>query len=402
MQWNRATFQYDPVGQSHTFDFILDKLESALTQSGWERPSWDGGGLTQTLSSDDGVSAESRYFIRSDRNTQERWRFTGDNLLQHGGIVISYEPDASGAGVESGPQIIIQSFVENTAATGVQVSTQDEISGSAPDFRFGSIRISIDNFTVNNYLVYVGEDGLYIESGANGLNVNLGHGAVMTFGAIPELHGTRDEAVQWTAQGLICDFTRNCKFTQSRFDRFVTNDGTDKNFTASLQPQVPRGTNNIDSRAGNVSDQEVYYIGSRDLYFSMGTGVPQGSTSRIASELDASVKFASSFGLFNSPKNDRFRLSPLLMLQELHHYLGAAVSASSSNNVSASANEQTYLDVRTFRQIFRFAAADYTLLPFVNITEAVTGGVYRIVRIDDNGRFSQIGVEVPATTLTLP
>lgn len=399
-EWFRATWQYDPVGQSHTFDYILDKLEAALLQSGWERPSWDTGSLTQTLTS--GAAVESRYFIRTDRNTQARWRYTGDNVLQHGGIVISYDDDASSVGGESGPQIVIQSFLQNTGATGVQVSTQDLIGGTTPNFRYGSIRISLDNFTVNNYLLNVGESGLYIEAGANGLNTNLGHGAVMTFGAIPEFHGTRDEAVQWTAQGLIFDFTRNCKFTQSRNDRFVTNDGTDKNFTASIQPQCPRGTNNIDTFAGNVSNQKFYYVGSRDTFLSMGTGVGAGSSSEVAVELDASVRFAATFGLFNSPKNDRFRISPLVMLQELHHFLGATTSTSASNNVAASSNEQTFLDIRTLRGIYRFAAVDYTLLPFVNVTDAVTGGIYRVARIEDNGRFSQIGIEVPATTLTLP
>lgn len=399
-EWNRATFQYDPVGQAHTFDFILDKLESALTQSGWVRPSWDTGSLLQVLSN--GNATESRYFIRADRNTQVRWRYTGDVVLQHGGIVVSYTANATGVGAETGPQIVIQSFLQNAGATGVMVSTQDLIGGSAPNFRFGSIRVSIDNLTVNNYLVYVGEDGLYLESGSDGLAVNLGHAAVMTFGSIPELHGTRDEAVQWTAQGLICDLTRNCKFTAQRNDRFVTNDGTNKNFTASLQPQVPRGTIDIDTLAANVANHRFHYIGSRDTFLSVGTGVDPGNTTQLSASRSSSAKFSATFGLFSSPKNNRFRISQLLMLQDLHHFRGAVNSAVASDNVAASATEQTFLDVRTYRQIHRFAAVDYTLLPFVNVTDAVTGGVYRVARIADNGRFSQIGIEVPSVTLTLP
>lgn len=401
-EWRRALFQYDPVGSGHTFDYVLDKIESALTQSGWVRPSWDTGLLTRPLSSTGSVSEESRFFIRSDRNTQDRWRYRGDNVLQHGGIIVSYDSNASGAGDESGPQIVIQTFLENTAASGIQVSTRDIVSGSTPNFRTGSIRISLDNFSVNTFLIYVGEDGLYIESGANGLTTNLGHGAVMTFGAIPELHGTREVAVQWTAQGLVCDFTRNCKFTASRDDRFVTNDGLNKNFTASLQPETPRGTANIEQLAGNVSDNRAYYIGSRDTFMSMGIGRVLGDNSAAATSFDGSVRFAATFGLFSTPRENRFRLSQLLMLQSMHHFLGGVNSSSGSNNVAGGSNEQAFIDVRNYRQIFRFAAVDYTLLPGINVVDAITGASYRVQRIEDNGRFSQIGIEVPSITLTLP
>jgi len=395
-EWSRATFQYDPVGQGHTFDFILDKLESFLLQTGWERPSWDTGLLVQSLTP--GNANESRYFIRTDRNTQDRWRYTGDAVTQHGGIVISYQANSTGAGVETGPQIVIQTFLQNTAASGVQISTQDVISGSGSNFRFGSIRLSIDNTTINSYLVYGGEDGLYLESGANGLPTNLGHGAIMTFGAIPEFHGTRDIAVQWTAQGLVLDFTRNCKFTVDRNDRFVTNDGTNKNFTASLQPQTPRGTASIFSTAGTIENQRAYYVGAQDNFLSMGVGGSAATTAvDVASSATQSMLHAASFGLINTPLDGRFRISPLVMRQHLAHVQVGVSSSSASNNVAPSSSALNLLDARHLRRVFRFGAVDYTLLPYVNIVDVVSGATYRVLRIDDNGRFSQLGVEVPLT-----
>lgn len=395
-EWSRATFQFDPVGQAHTFDFILDKLESFMLQTGWERPSWDTGLLTQTLTT--GAATESRYFIRTDRNTQDRWRFTGDAVTQHGGIVISYQASSTGVGVETGPQIVIQSFLQNTAASGVQVSTQDVISGSGSNFRFGSIRLSIDTTTINSYFVYGGEDGIYLESGANGLPTNLGHGAVMTFGAIPEFHGTRDLAVQWTAQGLILDFTRNCKYTVDRNDRFVSNDGTNKNFTASLQPQTPRGTASIFSTASLIENQRTYYIGAQDNFMSMGVGAATAATNAdIAASASQSMVHAASFGLINTPLDGRFRVSPIVMLQHLAHVLVGVSSSSVSNNVAPNTTSLNLLDIRHLRRVFRFAAVDYTLLPYVNIVDVVSGATYRVLRIEDNGRFSQLGVEVPLT-----
>lgn len=409
-EWNKAVAQYDPVGLGHTFDYVMDKIESFLLQSGWERPSWDTGALTVTLNT--GASApfgtkastESRFFIRTDRNTQERWRFTGDAVTLHGGIVLSYDSSAS-VGSETGPQIVLQTFVQNAAATGVYVAssvnvvTTDAISGSGSDVRFGSIRISLDNFTVNNFLIYGGEDALYLESGSGGLNTNLGHGAIMTFGAIPEFNGTRSVAVQWTAQGLILDFRRNCKFTAVRNDRFVTNDGTDKNFTASLQPITPRGTANIYTLTSNVENFRAYYVGAIDNFLGANVGGASGSTGvDVVSAETLSSKFAASFGLINTPLDGRFRISQVAMLQHLGQIRAGVNSALSSNNVAAAVSNFTVLDFRdVLRRVFRFAVVDYTLLPFVNIVDAVTGATYRVLRIDDNGRFSQLGIEVPST-----
>lgn len=419
-EWAQATFQYDPVGLSHTFSFVMDKIENFLLLSGWERPTWDGGmfgpgtvGTPSTPGSGDG-----RYFIRADRATQDRWRYTGDLITQHGGIFVWYNVDAGvdqGNGYEpnlegstdpgeSGPQIVFQSFLENVTTDGVQLRTPDHdvtISGIS---RFGSIRVLLDNLAVNNWLLYGGEDGLYLEAGRDALNANLGHGAIMVFGEIPEFNATRDVARQWTAQGLVCDMRGPCRFTEDRNDRFVTNDGTNKNFTASLQPYTPRGTSSIDSLSGNVFDERPYYIGCRDNFLS---ATAQGATTQAA-EIAAlsgnllSTKYAASFGLINTPKNDRIRISPLFMIQEILHINSGVTSASANNNLASSTNAVPMIDVRTYRQIFRFVGADHTLIPFLSVVDSVSGATYRVARIDDNGRFSQFGIEVPSTTLTLP
>lgn len=419
-EWNSATFQYDPVGLGHTFSTIMGKLESALTQSGWERPTWDGGasgpGTIGTPSTPG--SGDARYFIRTDRNTQDRWRFTGDLLTQHGGILVWYHPDPSvdaGNGYEpnlggpndaeeSGPQIVIQAFLENTAATGVQRLSLDHAENNSGVHRFGSIRLRLDNLAVNNWLVYVGEDGLYLEAGRDTFKTNLGHGMVMCHDSINELNGTRDEAVQWTTQGLIADFFGRCRFTEDRNDRFVTNDGTNKNFTASLQPYAVRGTASIDSLSGNVFDDRAYYIGARDNFMSQGYGgTTIGSNSEFTiSGTSVSSKYAATFGLINTPKNDRIRVSPLFMVQQAGHVNAGITSTSSSNNVAPTTNSIQLLDIRTMRQVLRFVAADHTLIPFLNVVDSVSGTTYRIARMDDDGRFSQFGVDVPATQLTLP
>lgn len=398
----------------------MDKLENALIQSGYERPTWDGGvfgpGTIGTPSTPG--SGDARYFIRSDRNTQDRWQYKGDLLTQHGGILIWYNVDAGvdqGNGYEpnlgftsdaeeSGPQIVVQVFLENTAANGVQRITLDHAENNATIHRFGSLRLRLDNLAVNNWLIFVGEDGLYLEAGRDTFKTNLGHGAIMAFDSINELNGTRDEAVQWTTQGLVCDFFGECRFTEDRNLRFVLNDGTNKNVTAGLQPYTVRGTASIDSLSGNVFDDREYYIGARDNFLSQGYGA---TTISVTSEFSSSSsgvssRYAASFGLLNTPKNDRIRVSPLFMVQQAAH-INAGVSTSlASNNVASVTSSAQLIDVRTMRQVLRFAAADATLIPFLNVIDSVSGTTYRIARMDDNGRFSQFGVEVPAIQITLP
>lgn len=92
----------------------------------------------------------------------------------------------------------------------------------------------------------------------------------------------------------------------------------------------------------------------------------------------------------------------MFMVQQVFHIQTGVNSASASNNVAASLNACPYIDVRTMRQIFRFTGADHTLIPFLSVVDSVSGGTFRIGRMDDNGRFSQFGIEVPTSIITLP
>lgn len=392
-EWERAQFTIDTPGLSHDETTILDGIEDFLTQVGWEVASWSAG----TYGSLD------RHFIRTDRAVQDRWQFRGDGPLQHAGIRVFYDSDpqtTTGLAAFAGQEhIVVQSFLENSAETDRQVTTPDYVgttsAGSTVSDRFGSIRVQYDDTAPNNWLVIGGEDGLYLEVGRDSSETNLGHGAILTFGAIPENNSPFDSSVDWTAQGLVCDLFDVCRFTHDRGTRFVSNDGSNKNFTASLQPYSPRGTRELDTP--NMADQVAYYVGSRDTMLGMGRGA-NSVTSATSNTGDVDIKYHATFGLVNTPEVSRFRISPLVMAQSLAQIAMGATSTSSSNTVAAQANVSQMYDPRTLRQIFRFAAVDYTLLSFQNIQDAVSGATYRVARVEDNGRFSQIGVIWPSSS----
>lgn len=402
-EWRRATFIIDNI--LHTQTNIITAFESFLTQTGWVRASWSGSGT-------------DRYYLRADRNTQPRWQFTGDGGIKHGGIRVFYDSDAqttTGLAVFAGQKhIVIQSFLENVSQNGAQIATEDVINTSVASpggniARLGTIRIIYDNTAPNTYLLVGGEDGLYVECGRDAQNNNLGHGAILTFGAIPENHSSIDQTVGWTAQGLVADLFGSCRFTHNRNNRFVSNDGSNKNFTSALQPQSPRGTYSLSSPLysdatvpsangqANANGRRGLYLSSRDLLYGANRAAStEAATSAQSTTGDVDLQYFAAFGLFDSPQNGRYRISPMLCIQTLRQVECAATSASTSD-VAASSNQASVIDPRTFRQVFRFAVVDYTLLPWVNIQDAVSGATYRVARVEDNGRYSQIGIEWPSS-----
>lgn len=411
-EWRQGTFTIDNV--LHTQTNIITAFESFLTQVGWIRASWSGSGT-------------DRHYLRADRATQPRWQFTGDGGIKNGGIRVFYDAlpgTTTGIAAFVGQRhIVIQSFLENVAQTGVQVLTEDVISTAVVNFgatttpRLGTIRIVYDNTAPNVYQLIGGEDGLYVESGRDNQNNNLGHGMILTFGAIPENHSAIDNTVGWTAQGLVADFFGVCRFTTDRNKRFVSNDGTNKNFTACLQPQSPRGTYQLTTPAysdavassagglGNAGGRRGCYIGGRDLILGMGRGGVQPDAAATVASTSAVVdlQYHAAFGLIDSPQNNRFRISPVMMLQTLRA-VEIGVSNTSGSDVAVAGATSGIRDPRTIRQIFRLAVMDYTLLPWVNVQDAVSGAVYRVARIEDNGRFSQVGIQWPtqaALSITL-
>lgn len=368
-EWVRGTVTLQPGSPTnHTITNAMNVIESVLLQSGWVRASWS-------------LTSSDRSFLRADRLTNDTWRYDADGPTQHCGIRITQE--------NSDTEIWISSFLEDTAGTGVQIDTRAATTGT---FQRPYIEILWDNSAANNYLMIAGEHGLYIEVGRDGSNVNLGHGSIVTMAAVPELNATRDAQTRWTTQGFPMDLggASGCRFTESgsRNNRFVTDDGTNRNFTAYLALRTARSVTNVTS--ADPLDHRIIRIGNRDLLL--------GVTGRGGS---SDYRYACTFGHLGSPEDDRYRISLIAMIQEQNETDLAVTSASVANNVAASGTPDVrFRDIRHDRVMNRFVVCDYTLLPFTNITDASTGIVYRVLEFNDNGRTANLGIEWPSTTVT--
>lgn len=370
-EWVRGTVSLVPnVPPNHTITNAINAIQSVLIAGGWELASWTPGG-------------NDRYYLRADRGVRENWRYEGDGPVQNCGIhVYTNTPTDS--------EIRISSFLENTAATGVQVDCRD---ATATINRRGFLTISWDVTAPNNYLLIAGEDGFYIEAGRDSSPNNLGHGAILTVSNIPELNATKTTQLRWTTQGFPMDLFGECRFTLNRQNRFVTNDGTSRNFSCGLVVYSSRGVSSVIQTPVPTNFAE-FYIGNRDLM--LGCTGSQGV---------GNILFAATFGQINSPEDSRYRINQILLLQENNATdvaNRAATSASLSNTVAAGTGSVTHIirDIRHDRLINRFVVVDYTLLPFANLTEAETGKVYRVIEHNDNGRTSNIGVEWPTVVVT--
>lgn len=369
-EWVRGVVTLTPnTPPNHTITNAMNAFESALLQSGWERASWS-------------VASNDRAYLRADRSTQDRWRYDADGPTQFCGIRITQEATDT--------VIRVSSFIQDQAQTGVQVDARDAPAGT---FRRGYIDIDWDVTAPNTYLFICGEDGFYVEAGRDGSPNNLGHGMVVCIAAIPELNATRDAQVRWTAQGLVMDLggTNGCRFTEgnNRNQRFVTNDGTNRNFTAYLALYSPRSVSRTDTP--DPADYRAVRIANRDLLLGM-----------CAFGNNSDLRYGCTFGVYNTPEDDRYRISLLTLLQETLVADIAVQSGSTSNVLSASSTQPTVQmrDVRHDRLALRIVVCDYTLIPFINITDANTGIVYRVFEFNDNGRTANLGIEWPSTVIT--
>lgn len=370
-EWVRGTVSLVPnVPPNHTITNAINAIQSILFAGGWELASWTPGG-------------NDRYYLRADRGVRENWRYEGDGPAQNCGIHVY-------TNTPTDTEIRISSFLENTTTNGAQVDTRDATESLN---RRGRITINWDVTAPNNYLLIAGEDGLYIEVGRDSSPNNLGHGAIVTVSNIAELNATKTTQLRWTTQGFPMDLSGECRFTLNRQNRFVTNDGTSRNFSCALVLYSARGVSSVIQAPVPVNFAE-FYIGNRDLML----GCNGGST-------NVDIRYAATFGQMNSPEDGRYRINQILMLQENNATdvaNRAATSALTSNNVAAGTGSVTYIvrDVRHDRLVNRFVVVDYTLLPFANLTEAETGKVYRVVEHNDNGRTSNIGIEWPSVVVT--
>lgn len=316
------------------------------------------------------------------------WRYNGDALEQNCGLHVKYDSANS--------RIEVSSFLENVAGTTSQIETP----ASGYSGQNQKILVSYNLTLSNDWVLYGGEDGLYFETGVNGISQNIGHGMIMTFTHIPEFAGTKDAKRKWTAQGLCCNLFGALVWSEDRNCRFVDNNGASRNYTGRLRPYAARGSYTM--LASTPSDNPAYPIAPRDNFIGIVGG--NAGNSDTTGQIGSSNYFWCSFGLANTPIDDRYKISPLWMLQ---HCVTISVRISSnpsaSNNIGVDGAAGAYIEPRWLRKIPRFAACDQTLIPFsANVTDQITGTIYRVAKIQDNGRVTNMAVEYPSTIVTIP
>jgi len=306
------------------------------------------------------------------------WAFTGDGPTQKCGLRLTI----------SGLTFRLRAFLENSTGTGAVADT-----GASQE-----IVLTIDNTAPNNYLLIGGEFGVYVESGRDGLPNNLGQGFIGTFLPIPEFYGSKDAQRKWSAQGFCCDLTGNLKFSTGRdgtANTFITNDGTNRVFSACFNPRLSRGTTSL---YANTQVNNPYGVLShrKVLFGSFATG--QITT------MEMLATFGSAWLAGNN--NGRYAISGLLFAPS---YNMTAVSSPNfapaggygiATGTTTSAGQSSYglsVDPSAFwRKVEKFAQVDYTLTAWANITDAVSGLAYRVINVADGGRTAKLAVEWPS------
>ncbi len=355
LEWKRGTFVYDAGGLGHTPVNLMNAIQSFLTQVGWQRASWD--------------STTARAFLRTDRGSNPYWKYDGDGIPQACGILVTLDSPNS--------QIIINTFLENTTADGMQRSSQTLHQGI----------IAIDNTAPNNLLFIGGEAGFYWEDGRDGFPNNLAHGMVIAWEAVPEYNGTDDSRITITTQGAVCDLFGPLKFTDDRSFKLVDARNGNKNYTGRLKPYVVRGAPGFNGQSV-VNDPQIA-IGPRDNFMSM-----YGAESSQASPYAEAVLYC--FGILLTPRDGRYRISPLMVVQcPAERYNCCAVGGGNNDGPASNAGMR---DARAMRQAKKFVVTDSSLIPFVNLTDAATSIIYRVAQVADNGRTCNIGIEWPDNT----
>jgi hypothetical protein len=171
----------------------------------------------------------------------------------------------------------------------------------------------------------------------------------------------------------------------------VDNQGANKNYTARLVPHVARGTNSFDSPV--LADDRRIGVGPRDNFFAtLGTDVSVSQNGADA------IRFT--FGLMFTPRDSRFRVSPL-MVDQIRVFFGSVYVSSGSVSNTVAANSGRIADVRAYRQVRKFVVADAQLLAFLNIVDAATSIEYRVGQVADSGRPCNLGIEWPATVVVV-
>ena len=378
-EWNFGQKSFDFNGADDRTT-LADAIQAALELSGWELASWSTGSGVEPVD-----LATSRYLVRSDHATSDVWHYAGDGVLQRCGIRIGGDATAG--------RLILDAFLENEPQTGRQRA------GGEISFPDASILLETSGAGEVDMLLICGEDGLYIDLGSDGLPASVGQGTIMTRQPWSFLAGTRDAENSFTTQGVTMDLFGGLRFPENRDRRVIMQDGLDTNLTGGLLPYNIRGVDRVTEPTPAQNNVRTY-IGSFDSFFggsfivdSNGYGEPRGMAGKAH------------FGLPFTPFDDRWAVSPVMVLQGLNDLKNTGQeSSSASNNLSPSSIRWRSLPFRqTLRICPRFAVVGHLLTPWQIITDD-DGVEYRVVRVDDNGRAFNLGVEWPgvANEISIP
>ncbi len=272
-EWVRSSFAVDATGSGHTAQNVINGITSFLTQCGWAVASWSSNSL-------------DRYFVRTDHATSDVWWYNGDGPTQKCGIRVLYNSGSS--------RFEIYCFVENTGGSASQKSTNAA----------QAIYVTWDTTAPNNYLLIGGEHGIYLEAGRDGNPNNLGHAFIGTHVTVPEFYTVRTSADKWNSQGFCFDLVGQFKVSVDRGYVFVTNDGTNRCFTAYLAPYLCRGSSNLATAA--VADDPRYAITHRMNQFS------HRGDCHTSNPTNAHHMFET-LGMAFSPINGKYVVSPLML-----------------------------------------------------------------------------------------
>jgi hypothetical protein len=350
-EWKRGTFTYDVVGLAHTTANLMAAFTSFLTQCGWSVPAWS-------------ASVTDRYFVRTDHATSDVWHFTGDGPTQKCGLRVAIV----------GSTLSVYSFLENTAGNGSYRSSAQALS------------VTIDTTAPNNYLLIGGEFGIYLEAGRDGLPSNLGHGFIGTFLPVDEWYSAKNAERKWTSQGFVCHLMGNLAFSADRTHSIVTNDGTSRKFTAYLAPYIVRGSTSVFTNS-QVDDRRI--------------GLSHQRLLNSIFSIDASYwyyKFTLGSLFLSGMYNGRYVVSGLVVAPSFDSYNNARSNDGSGSTTTSTVD--TYMRVQDgasyWRRVPKFAQVEYTMTPWANIVDAVSGETYRVANIPDGGRTTKIAVSWPA------
>lgn len=304
----------------------------------------------------------------------DRWMFNGDGLNQHCGIHVFNDT--------ANTRIIIRCFLQAKSGYGIQVETPTA----------HQIVIAYANTAPNTFQFYAGEFGFFGECGRDGLKVNLAHWLIGSYEPMPELFGTDDARVHWSTQGAPMDLFGTLKFTADRNMRFVG--PGDRHFTSYLTPLLARGHNASSYDAPSIVDNPNCAVGPMDNV--LGIQLTYNTNARYCA-------VAYSFGLNSTPRDGRYRISPLLLRQTWGDWFYRGTDSNSATVVSpATTDSQAVYDIRRWRRVPKIAVTDHTLIPFTNITDAVTGIEYYITQVADGGRSANLAIEYTSDILSIP